>query len=262
MKTVQRLAIFAVTAISLLSTTVPVQAQYLQGRVGVDEKNSAGNGLNRSDLGRNSSSDPFANNSAPSQDAFAPASFDVGTLAPPPPTAAQKAFDLNANDTGGGEFQGTPGQAVEAPLAMAPPTFQQQVSLPQQMNNPADPDSSPEMRIAWDAWHKRVAEAIYVRFTASANKFFPRAQLAASAAYTVTKDGRITNVRMLQKNWNPIFNAMIIASISALDGQAQFLAFPPGSRRASVEKSGTFTQNYGQNGFRSTINDQEQYKQR
>jgi FtsZ-interacting cell division protein ZipA len=39
------------------------------------------------------------------------------------------------------------------------------------------------------------------------------------------------------------------------------LQFPPGSRRQYVEKTGTFTWNYGQQGFKYTTGDQERIKQ-
>jgi hypothetical protein len=80
----------------------------------------------------------------------------------------------------------------------------------------------------------------------------------AKLTYTVTRDGHIMNINMPQKSTNILFNVLVFQSVKSLDGDMSILAFPEGSRRMMVPKSGVFTQNYGnQAGFRYTVGDQE-----
>ncbi len=112
-----------------------------------------------------------------------------------------------------------------------------------------EPDSasdSNEMRAAWDQWHARVAEAVYQRFSLLVKASFQSVYgLNASAAYTVTKDGRIVNAHVINRSTNPLFNAIVLTAINSLNGNAALLQFPAGTKRVQVEKSGTFTQNCG-----------------
>lgn len=127
--------------------------------------------------------------------------------------------------------------------------------------NPNDPDSSQQMQLQWDEWHKRVAESIFVRFDAYAQKAFAVSRpLACQAAYTVTRDRQITNVRVLTKSPNVVFNTMLLLVLKSMNGNP-ILEFPPGSRRMTVEKSGTFSRNCGVQGFKFTTGDQETIKQ-
>lgn len=124
--------------------------------------------------------------------------------------------------------------------------------------NATDADETAQMRLAWDAWHKRVAQAIYQRFSTLSNMAFKNAPpLCAQVAYAVTRDGQITNVHFIQKSPNLMFNSLILGVLSSINGDASILTFPQGSRRVSVDKSGTFTQNYGIEGFKYTTGDQE-----
>lgn len=104
-------------------------------------------------------------------------------------------------------------------------------------------DASPEMRVAWDEWHKRVARSIFHSFYTLANVAFTRSTgLVAAAAYTVTSDGRILNARVTKPSSNPIFDSLILKAINRQNGNSQMLQFPAGSKRDQVEKSGTFQQ--------------------
>ncbi len=74
----------------------------------------------------------------------------------------------------------------------------------------------------------------------------------------MTRDGKITNVRMSQKSPNIMYNTVVMMAIQSLNGNAAVLQFPDNSRRMTVEKQGQFTQNYGQQiGFKNVIGDQE-----
>ena len=123
----------------------------------------------------------------------------------------------------------------------------------------ADPDNTPALQLAWDQWHKRVATAIYERFNSMAQLAFAFSQpLACYVTYTVTRDGRITNVQLQQKSNNVAFNVMVMTVIGSISGQTDLLAFPPGSQRNFVSKAGMFTQNYGSiQGFKYTTGDKE-----
>lgn len=122
----------------------------------------------------------------------------------------------------------------------------------------SDPDNSPEMQLAWDEWHKRVAGAVYDKFNSIAQMAFKYSQpLACYVRYTVTKDGRIINLEMSQKSSNVAFNAMVILVINSMSGQTDLLRFPTGSRRESTNKAGMFTQNYGVQGFKYATGDLE-----
>ncbi len=138
------------------------------------------------------------------------------------------------------------------------PSFNMSAQQDQQLPQANDPDNTAEMQLAWDQWHKRVAAAIYEKFNSMAQFAFRYSHpLSCYATYTVTNDGRIINVQLPQKSPNVAFNAMIILVINSMSGQTEILAFPPGSRRTTVNKAGMFTQNYGVQGFKYTTGDRE-----
>lgn len=146
----------------------------------------------------------------------------------------------------------------------------QQDQMPQQVQqqapprvNPNDPDSgNPALQLAWDAWHKRVAEAIYIRYNFFAKAAFSHSQpLLCQVSYVVTRDGHIQALDMKQKSSNVLYNVLVFQAIKSLDGDINLLQFPPGSRRQFVPKYGTFAQNYGANGFKYTTNDTERLQQ-
>jgi hypothetical protein len=130
----------------------------------------------------------------------------------------------------------------------APPQLQSQ-----------DPDMAPDMQLAWDEWHHRVANAIYTRYSSLANVAFARSRqpLLCSLSYIVTRDGRVLNAQFLQQSINPMYNTLCMGSITGLSGNIPLLQFPAGSRRMAVEMPATFSQNYGHEGFRYLTGDKE-----
>ncbi len=212
--------------------------------------------LNRNDI----QGDPFqgaaGDNNSVDMLQLPPGSMDVEKLrAPAPP---KKPFKVNAEDQGQGDFNGQQMMpTMEQPPNNPPPQQMQPFrnNIQQQQSN--DPDGSAAMQLLWDAWHKRVAETIYVRFNSLAQMAFKRSQpLACQVSYMVARDGRVGNVQLLQKSANPIFNTMLLGVINSMNGNP-VLEYPPNSRRQFVEKTGTFTWNYGQNGFKFTTGDKE-----
>ena len=179
----------------------------------------------------------------------------------PAPPPQQRNFPLQANMDSLPNFDGVPEQgASDQPPVIIPQQPRTSMLPPARMPNlqRQEPDSSPEMRLAWDQWHKRVAEAIYERFNAMAQLAFRYSRpIAAYVTYTVTRDGRVVNVQLQQKSPNIAFNTMLLLVVNSISGQKELLAFPQGSRRMSVEKAGMFTQNYGQQGFKFTTGDSE-----
>ena len=83
--------------------------------------------------------------------------------------------------------------------------------------------------------------AAYQRFSALANDVFKKGSkpLMAVVAYTVTDDGRITEIRLLHETPNPTFNDIVLKTISSLN-ENSFLKFPTGTMRNRVENKATF----------------------
>ena len=81
--------------------------------------------------------------------------------------------------------------------------------------------------------------------------------MGARVNYQVTSDGRVINVQLAQQASNPLFNILIVQVVKSLNGDVDLLRFPQGSRRTIVDKSGDFTVNAGQEGFRYTTGDRE-----
>jgi hypothetical protein len=252
------LVLTAVTLSSLAAPPVRADAPLKGGVQQQDWLRPTGPSLSRDDL--NKKGDPFGEPKeagdafdAPS-DAFSP---QMGTAAPPPPP-----FKLNAGEEGDFGGQAMPGMEGANPTAQQPAMSPNQNMLnvpPKQPSN--DPDAaSPELQVAWDIWHKNVAMQIYQRFDGIAQKFFHGRPLACQVAYAVTRDGRVINVRMLQKSPNIMFNSSLLLVINSMRGNP-VLQFPMGSRRQVVEKTATFTRNYGVQGFKHQIGDQERIRQ-
>ena len=210
-------------------------------------KPSNGPSLNRDFVKQ--SGDPFSNDAPPSDQFDADdAAFSSTQQTPPAPPPT---FGLQASDMGG-YGQGQPSQGgQQANLG------NQGMLPPMQHGQANDPDSSQQMQVQWELWHRRVAEAIFVRFDGVAQRAFANSRpIACHAAYTVTRDKQITNVRLLQKSNNIVFNSMLLMVLKSMNGNP-ILEFPPGSRRQFVEKTGTFSRNYGVQGFKFTTGDQE-----
>lgn len=234
----------------------PVSAETLKGNV-TKQGEKERTGLSRSDLTQPqpTSDDPFSDDKA---EISAPDSnFRMDEVRKPKPP-----FDLRAMQENQRPVQamqpmtpkGNPFEGENDPM----PEMQQP---PQPFVNKArgnDPDSSPEMQLAWDQWHHRVAEAIYQRFNFLAKLGFKHSPpLLCQVAYVVSRDGHIQNVQVQQKSTNALFNIIVYQTVKSLDGDINLLQYPPGSRRQFVPKVGTFTQNYGGDGFKYTVGDRE-----
>lgn len=252
----------AFIAIALVNTLIamPVFSQnndVLHGSVNEQSYINKGKtpGLNLQDL--NNSKDSFGS----SPNMGMPAMGEGESFEPPP-----SAFNLNANQNQQVATSTPPGLAEESKIDFGQPNVPGLDSdnalngSAQQYNGGVenDPDSSPEMQVAWDAWHKRVAAAIYDKFNTIAQAAFRYSKpLTCYVTYTVTNDGRVINVQMPQKSTNIAFNAMVLLVINSMTGQTALLAFPQGSRRTFVNKAGSFTQNTGVQGFKYTTGDRE-----
>jgi hypothetical protein len=204
--------------------------------------------LDRSNL--HPTTDPFASSAPQVDQAMDPGGFQLQAInsggAPPP-------FNLQAGDSGGGDLQSQNAMPAQEEAPM-------KATVPQRFT-PQDIDSTPDMQIAWDEWHKRVGAAVFSRFNMMAMTAFPRSRpMAAVAAYTVSRTGQIMNVRLTEKNFNPIYNAIVITAIQQLNGDLQTLQFPQGSRRMSMDQVGTFIHNNAADpnvGFKTLKGDHE-----
>jgi hypothetical protein len=263
--------VFLLVAGALLA--LPANAELLKGVVNqADQLGPGGNGmtLDRRDI-KKMGGDPFGGGNAPQSSAadqvFDPGSFQVPISAPPQGPPQRQPLSGNAQNQGQPDFQGQFGQGMPG-QEQGPPQQMHNLNAntggpPPQQFNPNDPDSSPELQIAWNEWHRRVAAAVYQAYSSLANTAFYRSPpMAAAAAYVVTRDGHIANSHLTQKCGNPIYNAIVLTSINSLNGNMAVLQFPQGSRRMTVDKSATFTQNYGpQQGFKYQMGDQETIRQ-
>jgi TonB C terminal len=242
-------------------------ADTLRGNVNEDDVlRGGGPSLSRGDMSRQP--DSFTNGGGEQKS-------DDGMLQAPPgafdqtnvfqAAGAPKPFQMGAGCEGGDSpFNGQ--QAVPQMERSQQPPVNNMGSNPN--NNPIrtiappvnnDPEQSDQMQLLWDAWHKRVAETIYVRFNGAAQMLFSRSQpMACQVSYMVARDGRIGNVRILQPSASAAYNNMLLGIIKSIAGDP-VLQYPPNSRRQFVEKTGTFTWNYSPNqGFKYTTNDREQ----
>jgi hypothetical protein len=104
------------------------------------------------------------------------------------------------------------------------------------------------MALAWDLWHKKVAEEIYQRFNSAAQANFKHSPpLVCQVSYMVARDRRIGNVRVLKCSDNETYDTMLVTVIKSMAGNP-LLGYPAGSKRRFVEKSGTFTWNHSLGG--------------
>ncbi|MBX9692866.1 MAG: TonB C-terminal domain-containing protein [Cyanobacteria bacterium] len=253
----------AVSVTIIAPQSVSAQDTMLQGTVNKEDwlKTSPAPSLTREDIQKKS--DPFKDIQSETFDAPADA-FQVQspTAAPPPPSTA---FQLNANDSG--QFfdgKGMPGLEEQTPTSTpaSDNAMQQMLQPPARPADPNDPDSSQQMKLLWDIWHQRVAEQIFLRFDGVAQKAFPNSRpLICQAAYTVTNSGQITNIRLLRTSPNILYNSSLLVVLKSMNGNP-ILQFPPGSRRQSVEKTGTFMRNTGNQGYKYTKGDTETIEQK
>jgi hypothetical protein len=210
--------------------------------------------MTRNDITR--SADPFAG--AVQQDNPLNQVFDTPKMDIPMPPPQSKSFGLNAQDQGGAQPNFAPMQAQPAPVS-------QQEQMPQQQGrtqtdgDPNDPDSgSQALKLAWDQWHHNVAQAVYQRYTTYSNLAFSHSPpMSVTVSYTVSRDCQVSNIRLMQKSPNLMYNTLILTVVKSLNGDVGLLTFPQGSRRQSVEKAGTFSVNTGIEGFKYLTGDQE-----
>lgn len=217
----------------------PARCEYLTGKV--ETKHQLNSAKQRSQTQSHTASkeeDPFSCDDTESGD-----SPPARVTASPPVTSLEHVWP-------NGEELALPDSAAAAPQ------FEGTAETSSQTVD--DPDQSAEMQLAWDSWHRRVAEAIFARFNIiakSAFKFSPPLQCRVN--YVVTNSGQIGNVQMEQKSSNTFFNLLVLTVLKSVHGDATLLKFPDGSRRTLVAKQGVFLQNYGREGFRHTVGDAE-----
>lgn len=242
----------------------------LKGRVNEQGQFSGSGGsgpsLNRQDL--DGGGDPFGGQppagQVNDQEALdAPGEAFQAVAMPARTDDGQKNFGLGAeqNDPNLTSMSGRPDAISSIPKYAPPVNPSLQSGQPQ--NQAADPDA--HMTLEWEAWHKRVAESIYQRwivFVDAAFKF-DRSPKLARVDYVVTRDGQIQDVKLLVKSNNPMFDALIVQVVKSFNGEREILQFPAGSRRASIEKFGNFTQNqHTGSGYRYTTGDRETIRRR
>jgi hypothetical protein len=242
---------------TLLKGNVREQGQYTGG-------NSGGPSLNRKDLEQ--SGDPFGSRGQPGsveeeQALEAPGEAFQAVSMPPRSDSPDNKFGLGAEmgDPGLTSMNGRPDALSSMPSQMpeASPNLQSGNPMTQ-----TDPDA--HMTLEWEAWHRRVAEAIFQRWKPFVDVAFkdshPR---LARVDYLVTRDGQIQDVKLMVKSNNPMYDALIVQVVKSFNGERAILQFPAGSRRGSIEKFGDFSQNQHTGmGYRYTTGDRETIRRR
>ncbi len=220
----------------------PQQKKVYKGGVNqTDVRNQNTPSLTRMDI-RDSNSDPFGNDGVPdgTMGDFDPPAEMFQQAPPrrmPPPPPKQQNFG-GPQDSLEDVLDG-----LEMETPAAPPMKLQNQGKPLQGN--LKQQDSPAMDIAWNEWHRRVAEAVYVRFNNMAKMAFPQSRpLACNITYTVTRDGQIINCRTLQGSGDKVFDNMVLQVVASLNG-SPLLQYPQGSRRQQVEKLAGFEHNFG-----------------
>lgn len=140
----------------------------------------------------------------------------------------------------------------EPPLFATPPHHGNQLDSvwEDQKIDQHNPDTSEEMKAAWEAWRKRVSEELFWRFTeVSRFEFKNSTPMLAQVRYTVDDAGKIDNVKLVKKSWSPQFNSLVLSVIDSI-GDDPILKFPAGSERQTVEKTDIFSANYGAEGIK------------
>lgn len=257
-----KIKIFTSLSLSILlslSASVSFANPTLKGGVQTEEERLRQQGLNRNEI-NTSGPDPFGSDPMNQGEMLAPppGSFEVEKTLPQAPV---KPLRGNTEEQGnGGNLREMPPMEDTNPQNAPPSPFQKPLQSQAEVQQPPqanDPDKSAEMKLLWDAWHKRVAESIFTRFNGLAQFAFAHSPpLLCQVSYVVARDGRIGNVRLLQKSSSVQYNAMLVGVVSSMNNNP-VLEFPPNSKRQFVEKTGTFTWNYGQHGYKYTTNDQE-----
>lgn len=237
-------------------TALQANANVLKGNVNESDvlTKPAAPAMTRGDINRNA--DPFTG--AVQQDNPLNQTFEAPTASfavPMPP--ATKMFPLNAQDEGAQ-------QANFAPMQASPDNSAQQARMPEQhggtqTTDPNDPDANSQaLQLAWDQWHHNVAQAVYQRYTSVSNMAFSHSPpLSVTVSYTVSRNCQVSNIQLMQKSPNIVFNTLIMTVIKSLNGDVGLLTFPQGSRRQTVEKAGTFSVNTGIEGFKYLTGDRE-----
>lgn len=105
--------------------------------------------------------------------------------------------------------------------------------------NALESDSSPEMKLAWESWRRRIHDEISKRvekFVARA-AFHYNSPMECEVLFTVTKDAHVIDVRVKKASSNVLYNVLIQQAVRSLDGDSKLLQFPPGSSRLQVEET-------------------------
>ena len=97
-------------------------------------------------------------------------------------------------------------------------------------------------KLEWDMWHKSVAEAVYQKYRIDIKNANLHEHLIAKVSYTVTKNRKIINLKLVEKSKSKKFNKIILTAINSISN-SHHLKFPKFSTKKFVSKSGTFIWN-------------------
>jgi hypothetical protein len=94
---------------------------------------------------------------------------------------------------------------------------------------------------SWRNWHNSIEKALAERFTAMCPETMSQGKpLSAVVTYTVAENRHITNVKLLQKSPNFIFNVLVLRIVNSMNDNDVF-QFPNGYRGPDINKAATFS---------------------
>lgn len=113
-----------------------------------------------------------------------------------------------------------------------------------------------ELLIEWDKWRNRVSKKVWLKLneqltgglcfnlggilisTGEGSGYRFRKGIEVSYMCEITRDRRITNLRVTHPSGDPTYDNLVLACVRALDGK-KYLEFPEGSRRTRVKTAAT-----------------------
>lgn len=104
-----------------------------------------------------------------------------------------------------------------------------------------------KVKLAWDTWHRETNRKLYWDNIVPACKKagLPLKPLNVVASFRVQRNRQITDIKLVVPSTNPVFNNIVISSITSLDKDEAW-KFPDGTERETVDKTCTF--GWGQGG--------------
>jgi len=115
--------------------------------------------------------------------------------------------------------------------------------------DPSKVGESSDMTRRWHHWRLGINATIFDKVNKLAKESRRRGSFfltggygtgAATVTYAVTRDFRVTNIRLIESSGNDDFDSLVLKAVRLLPENRSDLAFPDGATEKSVSNSGTF----------------------